>query len=83
MTSLAELPCLIVDCQSTGATPAYGVLLEMGWCTIDAGAPSAIRSAWVKLPEGERISKPVREVTGYKDEFRAQLRKKMEHDGSS
>ncbi len=72
MQSLAELPCLIVDCQSTGATPAHGVLLEMGWCTVDAGEPGAIRSAWVALPEGEPISRPVREVTGYKDEFRAE-----------
>ncbi|MBL8740967.1 MAG: hypothetical protein JNK04_07735, partial [Myxococcales bacterium] len=60
MASLAELPCLIFDCQSTGATPAYGVLLEMGWCTVDAGEPGPIRAAWVALPEGERISQPVR-----------------------
>lgn len=72
MPSLRELPCLIFDCQSTGATPAYGVLLEMGWCAVEGGEAGPVRSAWVALPEGERVSKPVRDVTGYRDEVRAE-----------
>ena len=31
MPSLSDLEVLIVDCQTTGATPALGAVLELGW----------------------------------------------------
>ncbi len=31
MARLADLDVLVLDCQSTGATPAQGALLEIGW----------------------------------------------------
>jgi DNA polymerase III subunit epsilon len=31
MARLSELDILIIDCQTTGASPAHGVVLEIGW----------------------------------------------------
>ena len=57
---LADLSVLAVDCQSTGATPAHGALLELGWALDDGAA----RASLVQLPAGTEISRQVRRITG-------------------
>jgi len=57
---LRDLSVLFIDCQSTGATPAHGALLELGW----AGRSGEVVSHLTALPEGETISRQVRRVTG-------------------
>jgi DNA polymerase III subunit epsilon len=63
---LSELPVLIVDCQTTGATPALGSVLELGWCVSRGdGAEPHAEAHWISLPEGERVSAQVRALTGF------------------
>ena len=65
---LSGLEVLVVDCQTTGATPAHGVVLEIGWGVACAGQGSAVRqveSHWITLPEGHRVPGPVRRLTGF------------------
>jgi DNA polymerase-3 subunit epsilon len=65
--ALAELPVLIVDCQTTGASPSQGAVLELGWCVTRAGTevePLA-EAHWITPPSGERISAVVRQLTGF------------------
>jgi len=67
-SSLAELAVLIVDCQTTGATPTQGSVLELGWCVVcaaDQGRDVAPQAHWITLPAGERISAQVRQLTGF------------------
>ena len=59
-TVLGSLPVLVVDCQSSGATPAHGVMLELGWRR--PGEPA--QSELCALPDGATIPNPVRRVTG-------------------
>ncbi len=58
--SLRALSVLFVDCQSTGATPAHGSVLELGWAR-DQGEPA---SHLVELPAGATISRRVTKITG-------------------
>lgn len=65
---LSELEVLIVDCQTTGASPAFGSILELGWCVARADQPEREAEAeayWIVPPEGERISAQVRALTGF------------------
>lgn len=62
---LWTLPVLLVDCQTTGATPAHGALLEIAWsatCAAEALAP--IAATLVALPDGADIPPAVRRLTG-------------------
>jgi DNA polymerase III subunit epsilon len=64
---LAHLEVLIVDCQTTGATPAQGAVLELGWAVTQA-EPHAVRhleSHWIALPAGKTVPAQVRKLTGY------------------
>jgi DNA polymerase-3 subunit epsilon len=65
--TLAKLEVLIVDCQSTGASPAHGAVLEIGWgvSAADREPIAALETHWVALPEGTHISTPIRELTGF------------------
>ena len=66
--ALADLAVLIVDCQTTGASPAQGSVLELGWCVASAAEPERELSAeahWIVPPAGERISAQVRQLTGF------------------
>jgi DNA polymerase-3 subunit epsilon len=73
VSELADLDVLIVDCQTTGATPALGSVLEIGWCVTRANssAPEAIASHWIALPEGHKVSPQVRQLTGFDDAYLA------------
>lgn len=72
MSALDDLPVLVLDCQATGASPAHGHLLEVGWCVTRARAePPAVEqvhASLVLLPEGESIPAPVQRVTGLGDD---------------
>ncbi|HJL20064.1 MAG TPA: GIY-YIG nuclease family protein, partial [Sandaracinaceae bacterium LLY-WYZ-13_1] len=61
---LSELPVLFVDCQSTGATPAHGSLMELGWGWGDG--PEVV-SRRVRLPEGATVPRRVAKLTGLDD----------------
>lgn len=58
---LKGLDALVVDCQSTGANPERGRLLELGWKRL-RGGPTV--STLVKLPKGHEIPGPVARITG-------------------
>ncbi|MGC4091129.1 MAG: GIY-YIG nuclease family protein [Polyangiaceae bacterium] len=72
--SLAELQVLVVDCQTTGATPALGSVLELGWGIACAADPTRdhAEAHWIVLPEGERVSATVRQLTGFREELLAE-----------
>ncbi len=65
---LIDLELLIVDCQTTGASPAQGSVLELGLCRTRASLPAGEASAeahWVLPKPGERVSAQVRQLTGF------------------
>lgn len=64
---LSELGVWVIDCQTTGASPAHGVVLEIGWGLCSAGSPRVERAEahWVALPPGVRVSPRVRQLTGF------------------
>ena len=73
MRPLADLEVLIVDCQTTGASPAFGSVLELGWGVARAdrdGLPGA-QAHWIALPEGQRVPRQVQKLTGYEPAFAA------------
>jgi DNA polymerase-3 subunit epsilon len=55
MTPLKDLHVLALDCQTTGANPAKGHLLEIGWVT---ARTSAIQSPEDLLPEAYLVTLP-------------------------
>jgi DNA polymerase III subunit epsilon len=65
--NLSELEVLIVDCQTTGASPAHGVVLEIGWGRASAPSPivRGLEVHWLTLPEGQRVDATVRKLTGF------------------
>ena len=67
MRALRELDVLIVDCQTTGSSPAFGHVLELAWGLTRAGDPRlrAAESHFVALPAGAVIPAVVRKITGY------------------
>jgi DNA polymerase III subunit epsilon len=91
---LSELAVWVADCQTTGASPAHGVVLEIAWGLARADRPEVQRaeSYWVALPAGSRVSARVRELTGYDEatarttleaaEVWRRLRASMEHGAS-
>lgn len=67
MRSLAGLDVLVLDCQATGASPAFGHVLEMGWGVVRAGEaePRACEAHWIALPEGHTVPGQIRKLTGW------------------
>jgi DNA polymerase-3 subunit epsilon len=66
---LGDLEVLVVDCQSTGANPEKGHLLEIAWTTGRAGDRSwaegpQVESHLVRLPAGEQIPPRISALTG-------------------
>ena len=63
---LRDLEVLALDCQASGATPAHGDVLELGWATCNGReGPRAVRSSWI-MPRSERpVPRAVRELTGW------------------
>lgn len=73
MRALADLDVLIVDCQTTGASPAFGSVLELGWGVARANREQLAdaESHWIALPEGQRVPRQVQKMTGYEPAFAA------------
>lgn len=64
---LSQLPVLVADGQTTGASPAHGHLLELGWAATSADRDLdelQVRSRLLSLPEGATIPRPVARLTG-------------------
>ena len=70
---LADLDVLIVDCQTTGASPAFGCVLELGWGVARANQSElmAAEAHWIALPEGQRVPRQVQKITGYEPAYAA------------
>jgi hypothetical protein len=64
---LSDLAIWVIDCQTTGASPSHGVVLEIGWglCRADSPGVERAEAHWVALPPGERVSARVRQLTGF------------------
>lgn len=64
---LSELGVLVVDCQATGANPAHGVVLELGWGIAKASLPEVeqLQAHWVALPPKTVVPFQVRRLTGF------------------
>ena len=58
---------MIVDCQTTGATPALGAVLEIGWGIARANKAEIeqLQAHWVSLPAGHYVGSQVRRLTGF------------------
>jgi DNA polymerase III subunit epsilon len=71
---LTELDVLVVDCQATGASPAFGHVLELGWGVQRVGEAvvTGARAHWIALPEGHQVPSRVRKITGYDPTFAAE-----------
>lgn len=70
LTSLTATDVLAIDCQTTGASPQRGHLLEVGWARARASSqrPAQVVSHLVALPPGEGVPAAVTRVTGIDDE---------------
>jgi len=68
--ALSDLDVLIVDCQTTGASPALGSVLELGWGVVRANLPGVqeLQAHWVALPAGHAVPREVRRLTGYRED---------------
>ena len=67
--SLATSDVLLLDCQSTGANPSRGQLLEIAWCRTNArhaqsGRMPVVTSHLVALPAGQRLPRRITTLTG-------------------
>lgn len=71
VTTLRDLSVVVLDAQATGASPTHGALLEIAHVVTaakqGARAPVEIEAHWVELPPKTRVSRIVRELTGYTD----------------
>ncbi len=66
--TLSALQVLIVDCQASGATPAHGDLLEVGWAVADvANDHVPARAHWIRPATERPVSRTVRKLTGWDD----------------
>ena len=66
---LADWKIMALDCQATGANPARGHLLEVGWTGASSGSSretiiSGAQSYLISLPAGAGIPRAVRRITG-------------------
>ena len=61
---LNELPVLILDCQTTGASPKNGHLLELGWMLASASEAGTVITSLIKLPEGVELPQRSKKITG-------------------
>ena len=66
--ALRDLRVLALDAQASGATPAYGDVIELGWGICSArGQVAPARSRWL-IPRTRRpVGRAVRELTGWSE----------------
>jgi len=70
--SLRELEIVVVDCQTTGATPDHGHLIELAWALTSADSPlqrDSITCFPLRLPAGATISRRITSLTGITEEM--------------
>lgn len=66
--SLQDLDVLALDAQATGASPAHGQLLELGWAWTRAREIDVdVRVRLIAQPEGTKLPKIITRVTGIDD----------------
>jgi DNA polymerase-3 subunit epsilon len=66
--ALADLDVLALDCQASGATPAHGDLLEIGWAICGReGLRAPIKQRFVIPRTERRVPAAVRELTGWSE----------------
>lgn len=68
---LLHTEVLLVDCQTTGATPEQGHLLELGWARVSGDrvlTPEQASARVLRLPEGADIPPRVSRITGIRAE---------------
>jgi len=66
--SLLDLEMVVLDCQSTGANPQRGHLLEAAWARGRAASDAwEVTSHLVRLPRGRRIPPRIAALTGITD----------------
>lgn len=58
---------LVVDCQTTGASPALGAVLEVGWCVVRPNSSDVhdLQAHWIALPAGHTVPSLIRRLTGF------------------
>jgi DNA polymerase III epsilon subunit-like protein len=72
MRRLQQLRVLALDCQASGASPAHGDLLSLAWAISGPhGVEGAPRSDWIVPRSERRISRAVRELTGFRESYLA------------
>ncbi|OPL19898.1 MAG: hypothetical protein AVO35_00080 [Candidatus Aegiribacteria sp. MLS_C] len=59
----------VFDCQTTGATPERGDLLELAWAVLTPGGegPVPVHDFLVALPDGRRVPEKISRLTGIND----------------
>ncbi len=68
MPKLADLEVVVADCQASGASIEHGSVLEIGWTVSRPdSAGGRIEAHWVAPPPGTRVSRVVRELTGWRE----------------
>lgn len=66
--ALSNLDVLVLDCQASGATPAHGDLLELGWAFCgENGLYEPIQGHWITPRTLRPVSRAVRELTGWSE----------------
>jgi len=62
---ISRVPVLVVDCQTTGATPGRDHLLEVAWSAVSGpDDPPVIHSFLLRLPAGETVPERIARLTG-------------------
>lgn len=61
---LQELPVIIVDCQTSGATPAAGQVVDLAWAVGVGSDFGAVESTCVALAEGAELTRAITRLTG-------------------
>ena len=70
---LGQMPLVVVDCQTSGAKPPEGEIIELGWqCCVGGGPCDEVRESLVALPEGARLSRRIQRLTGISGEMPAE-----------
>jgi len=70
---LLDLTILALDCQTTGANPDKGQLLEIGWARVCPSTPASLKtlsvqSYLIKSASDTKIPRAVQRITGITDE---------------
>ncbi len=72
--SLQDQEIIVLDCQTSGATPSHGQIIELAWCLTSGAAASiggslpAVRSQLIALPQEALLSERISRITGIRAE---------------